>query len=327
METLIALWARPLTRQIATALVGVLLVAIVTRLVRSAAVRYIEDTDARYRTRKVVAFAGYGAAVVVVLSTLSGQLGGFTIAIGAAGAGVAFALQEVVVSIAGWLALSFGSFYKVGDRVQLGGIMGDVIDVGVLRTTIMECGDWVKGDQYNGRIVRVANSFVFKAPVFNYSNDFPFLWDEITVPVKYGSDRALARKIFERVAVEITGPFSEIARGKWMEMVRAYRIEDASVDPAVLLIANDNWLEFTIRYVVDYKRRRSVKSELFTRILDEIDQTGGKVAMASMTVHLVEWPRLDVRLEGPSPQVVPPPSERERDRAHSAPASSDRGPR
>ncbi|MEP7121614.1 MAG: mechanosensitive ion channel domain-containing protein [Byssovorax sp.] len=308
METLLALWARPFTHQIASALVGLIVVAVVTRLVRSAAARYIQDTDARYRARKVVAFGGYGAAVIVVLSTLSGQLGGFTVAIGAAGAGVAFALQEVIASVAGWLALSFGSFYNVGDRVQLGGIMGDVIDVGVLRTTIMECGDWVKGDQYNGRIVRVANSFVFKEPVFNYSNDFPFLWDEITVPVKYGSDRALARAIFERVAANVTGAFAESAKGKWKDMVRTYRIEDASVDPAVLLIANDNWLEFTVRYVVDYKRRRSTKNDLFNQILDEIDQTDGKVAMASMTVQLVEWPRLDVRLQGGASPVVLPPS-------------------
>ncbi|MCB0784290.1 MAG: mechanosensitive ion channel, partial [Flavobacteriales bacterium] len=75
-----------------------------------------------------------------------------------------------------------------GDRVQLGGIKGDVIDIGVLRTTLMELGEWVDGDLYNGRMVLVANSFVFKEPVFNYSADFPFLWDELKVPVQYGAD-------------------------------------------------------------------------------------------------------------------------------------------
>jgi len=78
---------------------------------------------------------------------------------------------------------SFGSFYRIGNRVRLGGIIGDVIDIGVLRTTIMECGGWAKGDIYDGRIVRLASSFVFKEPVFNYSNDFPFLWHQIVVPV------------------------------------------------------------------------------------------------------------------------------------------------
>ena len=73
-----------------------------------------------------------------------------------------------------------------------------MIDIGMLRTTMMEIGEWVNADLYNGRIVRVANSFVFKAPVFNYSGDFPFLWDEVTVPVKYGGDYRLAREIFEK---------------------------------------------------------------------------------------------------------------------------------
>lgn len=67
--------------------------------------------------------------------------------------------------------------------MQLGGIKGDVVDISILRTTLMEVGEWVKGDLYSGRTVRIANSFVFKEPVFNYSGDFPFLWDEVIVPV------------------------------------------------------------------------------------------------------------------------------------------------
>lgn len=114
-------------------------------------------------------------------------------ALGVAGAGIAFALQEVITSVAGWIALSFGQFYTIGDRVQLGGIKGDVIDIGMLRTTIMEIGEQVKGDQYTGRIVRITNSFVCQGPVYNYSADFPFVWDEITVPIKYGGDHNLAR--------------------------------------------------------------------------------------------------------------------------------------
>jgi small-conductance mechanosensitive channel len=104
------------------------------------------------------------------------------VAIGVAGAGIAFALQEVIGSVAGWIAISFGGFYRPGDRVQVGGIKGDVIDIGILRTTLMELGEWVNSDLYSGRIVRVANSFVFKQPVFNYSGDFPFLWDELRLP-------------------------------------------------------------------------------------------------------------------------------------------------
>ena len=70
--------------------------------------------------------------------------------IGVAGAGIAFALQEIIASFAGWFAIALSNFYRTGDRVQLGGIKGDVIDIGVLRTTLMEVGEWVKGDLYTG---------------------------------------------------------------------------------------------------------------------------------------------------------------------------------
>jgi len=210
--------------------------------------------------------------------------------------GVAFALQEVIASIAGWTAVAFSSFYKIGDRVQLGGIKGDVIDSGILRTTIMECGEWVKSDLYTGRIVRVANSFVFKEPVYNYSGDFPFLWDEIAIPIKHGSDSGLARKILQAIAEETVGAYAASAKESWGRMVSKYRIEDAKIDPAVTLVVTDNWLEFSVRYAVDYKNRRSTKDALFTGILEEFAKYPDKIAIASTTVHLVDAPTLDVRI-------------------------------
>ncbi|MFH2103548.1 MAG: mechanosensitive ion channel domain-containing protein [Chloroflexota bacterium] len=233
---------------------------------------------------------------VIITVIFSDQLGGLTVALGVAGAGIAFALQEVIVSVAGWFTITFATFYKVGDRVQLGGIKGDVMDIGVLRTTLMETGEWIKGDQYSGRIVLIANSFVFKEPVFNYSGDFPFLWDELTVPVKYGCDRKLARIILNKVATEVLGGYTEQAARQWKKMVKKYLIEDAAVNPMVTLVANDNWLEYTVRYVVEYKKRRSTKDMLFSRILDEFDKTNGQVSIASMTVHLVETPEFNVRM-------------------------------
>ena len=281
------------------AAVGLLVLATLVRLAQRGLGRYVEEKEARYRIRKFVSFAGYGAAILVVGAVFSDKLGGLTVAFGVAGAGIAFALQEVIASVAGWLAVLFGGFFKTGDRVQLGGIVGDVIDVGILRTTIMECGQWVRGDLYTGRVVLVANSFVFKEPVFNYSGDYPFLWDEIVVPVKYGSDVGLARRILTEVVTELTNACAQDAKAAWAAMVRRYLIEDASVEPMVTLVANDNWLEFTVRYVVDYKRRRSTKDQLFTRIIEALDATKGRVSMASATLHLVGAPVLDVRLTRP----------------------------
>lgn len=286
----------PIIGKFVVAAIGVLIVVALTRFINRSVSRFIKDSEIRYRTRKFITFLGYVAAVFVVANIYSSRLGGLTVALGVAGAGIAFALQEVIASVAGWFAVSFAGFFKTGDRVQLGGIKGDVIDIGVLRTTLMEVGEWVKGDLYSGRVVRIANSFVFKEPVFNYSGDFPFLWDEIVVPIKYGGDRRQAREIFERVTSEVVGEYTQKAKEAWGVMVSKYLVEDAAVEPSVTLVANDNWLEFTVRYVVDFKKRRVTKDLLFTRILDEMDRTAGKVSIASMTVHLVETPVIDVRL-------------------------------
>jgi small-conductance mechanosensitive channel len=286
----------PFVGKIVATVIGIIIINLVVRFLQRLASIRIESKEVRYRIRRGLKFFGYLAAVILLVGIFSNQLSNFTVALGVAGAGIAFALQEVIASVAGWIALSFAQFYTIGDRVQLGGIKGDVIDIGILRTTIMEIGEWVNGDQYNGRIVRVANSFVFKEPVYNYSADFPFVWDELAVPIKYGSDHNMARKLILEAATETAGEYTLKAQKTWAAMTRKYAVENAIVEPMVFLVANDNWMEFTLRYVVDYGKRRSTKDLLFTRILDAIAQTEGKVSMASATFHLVEAPTFDIRV-------------------------------
>lgn len=291
------LLGNPLVRALAIAVVAALVAGLAVRVIKRLLQSRIKDNALRYRASKVTSAVGYAVVIGVVMTQVVGEFSGFTVAIGAASAGIAFALQEVIASFAGWLAVAFGGFYNVGDRVQLGGIKGDVIDVGLLRTTIMECGAWVSGDLYNGRIVRVANSFVFKEPVFNYSGEFPFLWDEIVVPIKFGSDYEMTQTILTDAAHAVVGQYTQTAHERWKHLVRTYRIEDARIEPLVTLIANDNWVEFTVRYIVDHRARRGTKDALFRKILSAIDATGGKVGMASMTVQLVEAPTLQVVLD------------------------------
>ena len=269
-----------------------LLVLVLKRLVRNR----IQDPDVRYRLRKGIQFLGFAAMVLPIALIYKERLGGLTVTLGVAGAGIAFALQEIIASVAGWVAVSLGGFYQVGDRVQLGGIKGDVIDIGVLRTTLMELGQWVDGDLYNGRVVRVANSFVFKEPVFNYSGDFPFLWDEIKIPIKYGCDHHLALATLSKVVTDIVGPYASEAEQAWKELVRRYRVEHAQTAPIISLVANDNWMELTLRYVVAYKARRSTKTDLFLAILDAVKASQGALQVASATFHLVEAPKLQVDL-------------------------------
>jgi small-conductance mechanosensitive channel len=172
-----------------------------------------------------------------------------------------------------------------------------VIDIGVLRTTIMETGQWVDGDLYNGRIVLIANSFVFKEPVFNYSGDFPFLWDEIKIPIQYGSNYDKVKELLLRIGIEVAEDLSVESKEKWKTLQIKYRLEDAQTEPMLSMIANDNWVEYTLRYVVNYKKRRATKTELFTRILNEVEATKGEIKFASATFHLVEAPELKVKIK------------------------------
>lgn len=287
----------PTIQKIVAVFIGIAVIWGVLKIAQRSFASRIKNNEARYKTRKFISFIGFALSVLLVTIVYNEKLGGLTVAIGVAGAGIAFALQEVIVSIAGWMAIIFGNFYKTGDRVQLGGIKGDVIDIGVLRTTIMETGEWVNGDLYNGRIVLVANSFVFKEPVFNYSGDFAFLWDELTVQVQFGSDYELARTILLSVANEVVSAYTKDAETEWAAMLRKYRIEKAHTDPRVALAITDSGVMFTLRYTVDFKMRRSTKDKLFTLILQEFAKVEDKVFLPASTIQVVDMPELNLNVK------------------------------
>ncbi|NJL63207.1 MAG: mechanosensitive ion channel, partial [Methylacidiphilales bacterium] len=120
--------------------IGILIISIISRILAQGLSRQVQDSDLRYRIRKIIGFLSYGFIALLIVTVFNDSLRQLTVVFGVVGAGIAFALQEVIASLAGWTAISLGQFYKTGDRVQLGGIMGDVIDVSPLRTTLMECG-------------------------------------------------------------------------------------------------------------------------------------------------------------------------------------------
>lgn len=287
----------PTIQKIVAVFIGIAVIWGVLKIVQRSFASRIKNNEARYKTRKFISFIGFALSALLVTIVYNEKLGGLTVAIGVAGAGIAFALQEVIVSIAGWMAIIFGNFYKTGDRVQLGGIKGDVIDIGVLRTTIMETGEWVNGDLYNGRIVLVANSFVFKEPVFNYSGDFAFLWDELTVQVQFGSDYELTRNILLSIANEVVSAYTKDAETEWAAMLRKYRIEKAHTDPRVALAITDSGVMFTLRYTVDFKMRRSTKDKLFTLILQEFTKVEDKVFLPASTIQVVDMPELNLNIK------------------------------
>src|SRR5258708_1466406 len=150
--------------------------------------------------------------------------------------------------VAGVFSIGFARMYTIGDRVQIGDIRGDVIDIGLLRTTLLETGNWVSKDMYNGRVVRIPNSTVLKGTVFNYSQGFRFVWDEIKTVFTTTSDCQLAREMLLRVAKESIGEYLVEAEASWRAISENFRSENPPLEPTVALVVNGASLESDVDY-------------------------------------------------------------------------------
>jgi len=282
------------------AIVGILLIHFGFRVLEQTLPRHFGQADARYRVRKFVVFSGYVAILLFVSILFEDRLGRLSFALGVAGAGVAVALQDVLASIAGAFSIGFSKLYTVGDRVQIGDTRGDVIDIGLLRTTLMEVGSWVGRDLYSGRIVRIPNNIVLKNSIFNYSQGFRFIWDQIKVVFTLTSDAGLARAMLLRVANEVIGEYLVEAQNSWNAVSDDYRSENPPIEPVVTLAVNAGSLEFTVNYVVDYTKRTTMQDRLFAKIVDEVAGSQGHLAWSSSGVTIVN------QLPPPDPTAVRP---------------------
>ncbi|WCO02863.1 mechanosensitive ion channel family protein [Psychroserpens ponticola] len=266
------------------------------QLLRRYLKKKITNTVIRYKAQKGIEILGYALLIILAIIYFSGTIKDFTIVIGLFTAGLAFTLQELILSVAGSVYIFLVKVYKPGDRIEINGIKGDVIDVDSIYTTMMEIGQWVSSDNYSGRIVKLSNAFVFKGPIYNYSQDFPFIWDEFNLPIRYGSDIDLAKSMIIKIASEVLSEYTTNSKAEWKSVVNKYYIEDAQIDPTLAISLTDNWIQFNLRYIVDFKKRRFIKDLLNDKIRMEIENTNGKIILASTTIELIKIPELKVNL-------------------------------
>jgi small-conductance mechanosensitive channel len=183
-----------------------------------------------------------GTAVLMILGLVSIWFDDptrLTTALGLVTAGLAFALQKVVTALAGYVVIARGRIFNVGDRIVIGGVRGDVIALDFTQTSIMEMGQpppvqgadpamWVQSRQYTGRVVSVSNMKIFDEPVFNYTRAFPYLWEELVLPISYGADRVRAEQILLTVAERRTVRISDLSEEALAEMQRRYLLSRRS---------------------------------------------------------------------------------------------------
>ncbi|MBE7158115.1 MAG: mechanosensitive ion channel [Rhodospirillales bacterium] len=262
------------------------------------------SVQTRFWTRQAVSLI---AAVVLILGLLSIWFNDPTrlaTAFGLISAGLAFALQQVVTSIAGYFVILRGSTFTVGDRISMGGVRGDVLRLGFIQTTIMEMGQppsvqgadpamWVKSRQFTGRIVTVSNSKIFAEPVFNYTRDFPFIWEEMAIPITYTADRARAEQILLDAARDHAMRADSMAAKAKQNLQERFGVEPIDLDPRVFYRLTDNWLELTVRFILSTHQIRGAKDAMSRQIITALDEAG--IGIASATYDIVGFPPIELR--------------------------------
>lgn len=235
--------------------------------------------------------------------------------IGLVSAGVAFALQQVITAIAGYIVILRGEMFTVGDRITLGGVRGDVIGIRLTQTTIMEMGQppavqnadpamWVRSRQYTGRIVNVSNAQVFSEPVYNYSREFPYIWEEMALPIPFDVDRDRVEQIMLTATRFRTRGFMEDADASMHNLARRHAIQPQSVEPRVYYRLTDNWLELTVRFIAPARGVREIKDELSRDMLNELDKAG--IGLASATFEIVGLPTIRLTSDSARNATLPP---------------------
>lgn len=208
---------------------------------------------------------------------------------GLIGAGVAVAMRDPLLSIAGRIAIFAGHIYSVGDRIEISKITGDVVDVGFFYTRMMELGNWIGGDQATGRMIQFSNSIIFGHAVYNYTQNFSYIWDEICLPVTYKSNVQDATDILLAVGKDYTREFLEGAQAQMRRMQRYFVVPEFELAPTVYLKVTSNWVELHLRYLVEPKKRRSASSFIYTEVFKRV-QKRDDIGIASETMDLSVHP-------------------------------------
>lgn len=241
----------------------------------------IKDGKTKYSVRKAISIIYVLVFFAILTQIWATSTDALFVSYGIMGAGIAIALQDLFKNFVGGLTIFLTSIYRVGDRVEIDSRFGDVIDIGMMYTTLLEIREWVDGDQATGRLSMMPNGVVLSKSIINYTKDHSFIWDEITLPLTYESDWREAAKAFENIARKETERYVADAEKQMAAIMQKYYFSARAVEPAVFVTVTDNWIALSIRYITDARHRREIKSELHQLIKAHIEASEGKIVIAS----------------------------------------------
>lgn len=295
-------------RKLLLTLVFIIAAWLVSKVLRAALAQFIgtrSGTRFQFWAKQGVSLVIAAIMLIGVASIWFDNPARLASVLGIIGAGIAFAMQRVITAVAGYFVILRGKTFNIGDRIVMGGVRGDVIDLSFMQTRIMEMGQspkeqadapsmWIRSRQFTGRIVTVTNDKVFDEPVYNYTREFPYIWDEINLPVKYGDDANQVEEILNTSARRHALTSEKIGDEELQRLTDSFGIDIGDVDPRTYWRMTDNWLELTLRFLVPDHGIRPIKDAMSWEILAALNKAN--IEIASGTYAIVEVPPL--RIEG-----------------------------
>ena len=257
-----------LQTKVLVTVVVILLLLSVRNLVLKVIYRRNKDVRVRYRWRKASAYIAFGLGVFLIGRTWFEGFQSLSTFLGLLSAGVAIALRDPLVNLAGWAFIIWRKPFGVGDRIQLGHYLGDVIDQRIFVFTLLEIGNWVDAEQSTGRVIHVPNGKVFNEGLANYSKGFQYIWDEIPVLITFESNWRKAKKILLEIGIKHGESLSKSAEDEIRRAARKFMIFYNKLTPTVYTCVKDCGVMLTIRYLCEPRKRRTNQHAIWEDILD-----------------------------------------------------------
>jgi small-conductance mechanosensitive channel len=253
-------------------IVTIFIVLVLRRVILRVLFQRFEDVRIRYRWRKTSAYIAFLFTILILGRVWFEGFQSIATFLGLVSAGVAIALKDLLVNLAGWIFILWRKPFEVGDRIQIGNQSGDVIDIRIFQFTLMEIGNWVDADQSTGRVIHVPNGKVFTEPQANYHKGFQYIWNEIPVLVTFESNWERAKAILQEIGIRHAEHLSPHAEERIREASRKFMIFYTKLSPTVYTTVKDCGVLLTIRYICEPRRRRDSEQEIWEDILKEFSK-------------------------------------------------------
>ena len=223
----------------------------------------------RLRTLHLVTrFAIRVLAFLLIVIVVVGAPGQMTTVIGLAGAGLTVALKDFIVAFFGWFVLMGKNGIRVGDWVEINGIGGEVVEIGLLRTVLLETGKWGDAGHPTGRKVAFVNSFAVEGHYFNFSTTGQWLWDELEVLVPPDRDPYPVAKAIEEMATKETEADARLAEEEWQRVASSHALHSFSAAPAISVRPTGMGVNVVVRYITRAHERYDLRSRLYARVVE-----------------------------------------------------------